>query len=127
MTSKRTPPTRSAAEAQHMKDAAYQDMVRDMAEAWKGPRSAVTGDPWIDAVVVACGTNGDVEPLAASLEGAEGLTQQQLRDLAGVLRLLSSRSKKRPRGKPGGCIGAGRSHTILSLGLLSTTRAPQTS
>ncbi|MGZ5814352.1 MAG: hypothetical protein ACXWJR_11820, partial [Xanthobacteraceae bacterium] len=101
MTGKRTKPQPMSA-AQRIKDAAYQDMVRDMAEAWKRPGGTITGDSWIDAVVAACGTNGDSEPLASYLEGAEELTQQQLRDLAGVLRLLSSRGEKRPRGKPGG-------------------------
>src|SRR5262249_48623664 len=72
--------------------------------AWekRAPTGFATDDPWTNAVIAACSTPCNVEPLVAYLETTEGLTREQLRHLVGVLRSLKARSEKRPRGKPGG-------------------------
>jgi hypothetical protein len=69
-------------------------------------RDPPTGDRWTDAALAA-GNGVDIEPLASYLNdvaaGREpALTQQQVINLAALLRLLHARSQKRPRGKPGG-------------------------
>jgi hypothetical protein len=65
-----------------------------------------TGDRWTDAAIAA-GNDVDIEPLANYLDdvaaGREpALTQEQLGNLASLLRLLHARGQKRKRGKPSG-------------------------
>jgi hypothetical protein len=84
---------------------ACQDRTLAVTEAWRNlPATGVTGDPWFDALVVAFLDRKDVEPLAAYLEAATELATEQLRALAGVLRLVHAKPPKRGRGRPKGTL-----------------------
>ncbi len=88
---------------------AYNEYCETLRNAWKIAASDAipeTGDRWTDAAIAA-GNGADIEPLANYLNdvaaGREpALTQQQLVNLASLLRLLHARGQKRKRGKPGG-------------------------
>jgi hypothetical protein len=83
---------------------AYADREREDTEAWRNPPSTgVTGDPWFDALILAFLERRDVEPLAAYLQATK-LTTDQLRELAGVLRLVHAKAQKRRRGRPRGTL-----------------------
>jgi hypothetical protein len=86
---------------------AYNEYCETLCNAWKTSDAIPeTGDRWTDAAIAA-GNGVDIEPLVNYLDdvaaGREpAITQEQLDNLASLLRLQHARNQKRPRGKPGG-------------------------
>jgi hypothetical protein len=91
------------AAAKKDREKAYVDREREDAEAWRNPPTGVTGDSWVDALIAFLDRK-DVGPLVAYLEAATELTREQLRALAGVLRLVHAKPPKRWRGRPKGTL-----------------------